>query len=121
MKKDWQIVRVTNGFMFCKQHFKGSFVNVRSEIRRRAIRAAGKGQQYYAGYYGMLKKTDSRRLTRLINNSKKLKNMRNSVGMVIKPMQGESVKLNNLIGKNIVITEYTIKPNNKDSKYFVRF
>lgn len=47
--------------------------------------------------------------------------MRNSVGMVVKPMQGESVKLNNLIGKNIVITEYTIKPNNKDSEYFVRF
>lgn len=121
MKKDWQVVRVSNGFVFCKQHFKSSFVNVRSEIRRRAIRAAGKGQQHYAGYYGMLKKTDSRRLTRLINNPKKLKNMRNSVGMVIKPMQGESIKLNNLIGKNIVITEYTIKPNNKDSEYFVRF
>ncbi len=62
MKNDYQAVRVSDGFMFCKQHFRGSFVNVRAEIRRRAIRGAKRGQQHYAGYHGMLVKTDSRKL-----------------------------------------------------------
>lgn len=68
MKNDYQIVRVKNGFMFCKQHFRGSFVNVRAEIRRRAIRGAIRGKQHYAGYHGMLVKTDSRKLIYMINN-----------------------------------------------------
>lgn len=121
MKNDYQIARVSDGFMFCKQHFRGSFVNVRAEIRRRAIRGAIRGQQHYAGYHGMLVKTDSRKLIYLIKNRLNSLRMKNQKGMMIKPMSGELIKLNKIEGKTIYITDYVIRKNNKDSEYFVRF
>ena len=122
MKKDWQVVRVKNGFMFCKQKFKGSFVNVRAELRRRAIRAAGRGRQNYAGYHGMLMKTDSRRLIQLIKNDiRRLKRMKNQKGMSVRPMTGDNIKLDKVEGMQIVITDYSIRQNHKDSEFFVRF
>lgn len=121
MKNDYQVVRVSDGFMFCKQHFRGSFVNVRAEIRRRAIRGAIRGQQHYAGYHGMLVKTDSRKLIYLIKNRLNSLRMKNQKGMMIKPMAGELIKLNKVEGKTIYITDYVIRKNNKDSEYFVRF
>ena len=121
MKNDYQIARVSDGFMFCKQHFRGSFVNVRAEIRRRAIRGAIRGQQHYAGYHGMLMKTDSRKLIYLIKNRLNSLRMKNQKGMMIKPMSGELIKLNKIEGKTIYITDYVIRKNNKDSEYFVRF
>lgn len=121
MKNDYQIARVAEGFMFCKQHFRGSFVNVRAEIRRRAIRGAIRGQQHYAGYHGMLVKTDSRKLIYLIKNKLNSLRMKNQKGMMIKPMAGELIKLNKVEGKTIYITDYVIRKNNKDSEYFVRF
>ena len=121
MKNDYQVARVADGFMFCKQHFKGSFVNVRAEIRRRAIRGAIRGQQHYAGYHGMLVKTDSRKLIYLIKNRLNSLRMKNQKGMMIKPMSGELIKLNKIEGKTIYITDYVIRKNNKDSEYFVRF
>ena len=122
MKKDWQVVRVKNGFMFCKQKFKGSFVNVRAEIRRRAIRAAGRSQQSYAGYHGMLMKTDSRRLVNLIKNDiRKLKKMNNQKGMSVRPMAGDNIKLDKVEGMQIFITDYSLRQNHKDSEFFVRF
>lgn len=122
MKKDWQIVRVKNGFMFCKQKFKGRFINVRAEIRRRAIRAAGRSQQSYAGYHGMLMKTDSRRLVKLIKNDiRRLKRMKNQKGMSVRPMAGDPAKLDKLEGATIVITDYSVRENHKDSEFFVRF
>ena len=121
MKNDYQIARVSDGFMFCKQHFRGSFVNVRAEIRRRAIRGAIRGQQHYAGYHGMLVKTDSRKLIYLIKNKLNSLRMKNQKGMMIKPMAGELIKLNKVEGKTIYITDYVIRKNNKDSEYFVRF
>lgn len=121
MKNDYQIARVANGFMFCKQHFKGSFVNVRAEIRRRAIRGAIRGRQHYAGYHGMLVKTDSRKLIYLIKNKLNSLRMKNQKGMMIKPMAGELIKLNKVEGKTIYITDYAVRKNNKDSEYFVRF
>ena len=121
MKNDYQVVRVADGFMFCKQHFRGSFVNVRAEIRRRAIRGAIRGQQHYAGYHGMLVKTDSRKLIYLIKNRLNSLRMKNQKGMMIKPMAGELIKLNKIEGKTIYITDYVIRKNNKDSEYFVRF
>ena len=121
MKNDYQVARVADGFMFCKQHFKGSFVNVRAEIRRRAIRGAIRGQQHYAGYHGMLMKTDSRKLIYLIKNRLNSLRMKNQKGMMIKPMSGELIKLNKIEGKTIYITDYVIRKNNKDSEYFVRF
>lgn len=121
MKNDYQIVRIANGFMFCKQHFRGSFVNVRAEIRRRAIRGAICGKQHYAGYHGMLVKTDSRKLIYMINNRLNSLRMKNQKGMAVKPMVGELIKLNKLEGKEIYITDYVLRNNNKDSEYFVRF
>ena len=121
MKNDYQIARVSDGFMFCKQHFRGSFVNVRAEIRRRAIRGAIRGQQHYAGYHGMLVKTDSRKLIDLIKNRLNSLRMKNQKGMMIKPMAGELIKLNKVEGKTIYITDYAVRKNNKDSEYFVRF
>ena len=121
MKNDYQIARVADGFMFCKQHFRGSFVNVRAEIRRRAIRGAIRGQQHYAGYHGMLVKTDSRKLIYLIKNKLNSLRMKNQKGMMIKPMAGELIKLNKVEGKTIYITDYAVRKNNKDSEYFVRF
>lgn len=121
MKNDYQISRVSDGFMFCKQHFRGSFVNVRAEIRRRAIRGAIRGKQNYAGYHGMLVKTDSRKLIYLIKNRLNSLRMKNQKGMMIKPMSGELIKLNKIEGKTIYITDYVIRKNNKDSEYFVRF
>lgn len=121
MKNDYQIVRVKNGFMFCKQHFRKSFVNVRAEIRRRAIRGAIRGPQHYAGYHGMLVKTDSRKLIYMINNRLNSLRMKNQKGMAVKPMVGELIKLNKLEGKEIYITDYVLRNNNKDSEYFVRF
>lgn len=121
MKNDYQIARVSDGFMFCKQHFRGSFVNVRAEIRRRAIRGAIRGKQHYAGYHGMLVKTDSRKLIDLIKNRLNSLRMKNKKGMMIKPMAGELIKLNKIEGKTIYITDYVIRKNNKDSEYFVRF
>ena len=121
MKNDYQIARVSDGFMFCKQHFRGSFVNVRAEIRRRAIRGAIRGKQHYAGYHGMLVKTDSRKLIYLIKNKLNSLRMKNQKGMMIKPMAGELIKLNKVEGKTIYITDYAVRKNNKDSEYFVRF
>ena len=94
----------------------------RSEIRRRAIRAAGRGRQNYAGYHGMLLKTDSRRLAGLIRKDiRKLKRMKNQKGMSVRPMAGDTVKLDKLEGSAIVITDYSIRQNHKDSEFFVRF
>lgn len=121
MKNDWQVVRVGNGFMFCKQCFYRSFVNVRAELRRRAIRGMIRGYQHYAGYHGMLEKTDSRRLIFLIQNNLKELRMRNQKGMAVKPMAGELVKLNKMEGMTIYITDYAKRANGKDSEYFIRF
>lgn len=121
MKNDWQVVRVKNGFTFCKQRFYKGFVNVRAELRRRAIRGAIRGRQHYAGYHGMLLKTDSKRLIRLIATDLETLRMRNEKGMAIRPMVGELVKLNKVDGKTIYITDYVVRRNNKDSEYFIRF
>ena len=121
MKNDYQILRIADGFMFCKQHFRGSFVNVRAEIRRRAIRGAICGKQHYAGYHGMLMKTDSRKLIYMINNRLNSLRMKNNKGMAVKPMVGELIKLNKIEGKDVYITDYVLRKNNKDSEYFVRF
>lgn len=119
MKNDWQILRAEDGFMFCKQHFHGSFVNVRAELRRRAVRASKRGQQHYAGYLGMLQKTDSRRLIRMIEYKEYA--MKNQKGMAVKPMAGDPIKLSKVEGRTIYITDYSKRSNNKDSEYFIRF
>lgn len=68
VKGDYQIHHVVQPFRFCKYDYFKSFVKPRAEIRRRAIRAWRKGRQHYAGYNGILKKTDSKHLQHLIEN-----------------------------------------------------
>ena len=47
--------------------------------------------------------------------------MKNQKGMAVKPMVGELIKLNKVEGKEVYITDYVLRNNNKDSEYFVRF
>ena len=47
--------------------------------------------------------------------------MKNQKGMSVRPMAGELIKLNKVEGKTVVITDYTVRQNHKDSEYFVRF
>ncbi len=68
VKNDYQIKKVDDGFRFCKYDFFRSFVKPRAEIRRRSIRAFRKGKQHYAGYKGILDKTDSKHLQFLIQH-----------------------------------------------------
>ena len=68
MKNDYQFRRVANGFRFCKTDFKPGYIKLRSEMKRRAIRAVRQGQPHYAGYKGFLMKTDSKHLRNLIEN-----------------------------------------------------
>lgn len=108
VKGDWQMRKVEDGFRFCKYDYKGSFVKVRAEIRRRAIRAHKRGTQNYAGYKGILKKTDSKRLRELIETMKIV----NKHGMTVTTQRGEKKKLRDLKdGVVVVPVEYKIEPS----------
>lgn len=61
-------------------------------------------------------KTDSKRLRQMIE-----KRIRNSVGMNVRKMIGTSIKIDMLVGKTIVITDYEKIPNGKDSEYYYKF
>jgi retron-type reverse transcriptase len=123
VKDDRQIVKVKDGFRFCKYDYNSRYVNVRGELRRRAIKGAIRGPQHYAGYKGILMKTDSKRLRGLIENHlTQLRNhMKNSKGMTIKKMVGDVTKINTLVGKTIVITDWKRVNNDKESEYYIRF
>lgn len=67
-------------------------------------------------------KTDSRRLIQLIKNDiRQLKRMKNQKGMSVRPMVGDNIKLDKVEGMQIVITDYSVRQNHKDSEFFVRF
>lgn len=118
MKGDWQKGRVANGFRFCKTWYKDGFVNVRGEMRRRAIRSADKPQQF-AGYNGLLMKSDSKRLLRLIRtNLSRLKRHRT---MQLMPFRGEKCKMDRFVGQRIAITDLRKIDNHKDSEYYFDF
>lgn len=68
LKNDYSLHKVSDGFRFCKTYFDGKYVKIRAELRHRAIRGAIRGQQHYAGYKGILLKTDSKKLRYLIEN-----------------------------------------------------
>lgn len=105
VKDDYQIRKVRDGFTFCKYRYYKSFVSVRAEIRRRAVRGYLKGQQHYAGYKGMLMKTDSHRLMNLIEND--IMNLTNKHGMACRTQRGDAVKLKDLEdGTQIVPYEF---------------
>lgn len=113
VKGDWQMRRVSDGFRFCKYDYKGSFVKVRAEIRRRAIRARKRGVQHWAGYKGMLDKTDSKRLKRMIETMEIV----NRHGMTVTTQRGEKKKLRDLKeGVTVVPVEYKIEQSTAKAK-----
>lgn len=101
VKGDYQIRKVKDGFRFCKIDYHGSFTHVRAEIRRRSIRAWRKGKQHYAGYYGMLKKTDSKYLVGLIE--KNYMEVVNKHGMRVTTQNGDKLKLRDVPDGSIII------------------
>lgn len=115
VKSDYQMRKVSDGFRFCKYDYKDSYVHVRAEIRRRAIRAWKQGKQHYAGYKGMLDKTDSKRLKYLIEN--RYMELVNKHGMTVRTQRGDKVKLRDLAdGSEIVPVEYSIEPSEAKRK-----
>ena len=115
VKGDYQLRKVSDGFRFCKYDFKGSFVHVRAEMRRRAIRAHRKGRQHYAGYKGMLLKTDSRRLRHLIEHHHM--ELTNRHGMKIRTQRGDKVKFRDLReDSEIFPVEYCVEPSEAKAK-----
>ena len=109
VKDDYQMRKVCDGFRFCKYDYKGSYISVRAEIRRRAIRAWRRGKKHYAGYKGMLDKTDSKRLAWLIENDMEITNRH---GIKLSNIGGDRVKFKDLKdGTEIVPFEYRIEPS----------
>ena len=124
VKGDYHINKVSDGFTFCKYRFYKSFVSVRGEIRRRAIRAKKRGQQHYAGYKGMLLKTDSKHLRYLIENH--IMEIVNRHGMKITTQRGDKLKFRDLEEHSVVVPfEYRIlqskaaMADGNPSKYYV--
>lgn len=117
LKGDYSIRKVRDGFRFCKYDYKDSFVHVRSEIRRRAIKSYKKGQQHYAGHKGLLLKTDSKHLRYLIEN--KNMELRNSRGMKVPDMMGDKRKFHNFPDDTeIWIISFRRQNTDKESGYF---
>lgn len=114
VKGDWQMRKVCDGFRFCKYDYMGSFVKPRAEMRRRSIRAHKRGWQHYAGYKGILEKTDSKHLKKLIEME-----IVNRHGMTVRTQRGEKRKLRDLKDDTVVVpVEYRIEQStakeNKD-------
>lgn len=115
VKGDYQLRKVRDGFRFCKYDFRGSYVHVRAEMRRRAIRAYRRGQQHYAGYKGMLLKTDSQRLRQLIETH--IMELTNRHGMTVHTQRGDKVKFRDLHDDAEVFPiEYTIEKSEAKAK-----
>lgn len=115
VKGDYQMRRVSDGFRFCRYDYKGSYVHVRAEMRRRAIRAWCKGMKHYAGYRGMLLKTDSARLRHLIEN--RHMELTNRQGMTVTTQRGDKLKLRDVAdGSTVVPVEYRIEPSEARAK-----
>lgn len=101
VKGDWQMRKICDGFRFCKIDYRGTFAHVRAEMRRRAIRSWRKGRQHYAGYYGMLKKTDSRHLAGMIEHN--YMEVVNKHGMRITTQNGDKLKLRDVPDGSVII------------------
>lgn len=115
VKGDYQLRKVSDGFRFCKYDFRGSYVHVRAEMRRRAIRAYRRGWQHYAGYRGMLLKTDSQRLRQLIETS--IMELTNKHGMTVRTQRGDKQKLRDLRDDaEIFPVEYLIEKSEAKAK-----
>lgn len=118
VKDDWHIGRTGNGLRFCKTWYADGFVSVRGEMRRRAIKTANQPQRF-AGYNGLLMKSDSKNLLRLIRtNVSRLKRNRN---MKLMPFRGERCKMDHFVGQRIAIVDFRRIDNHKDSGYYYDF
>lgn len=115
VKGDYQARRVRNGFRFCKYDYKGSFVKVRAEARRRAIRAWKQGRKHWAGVRGPLLKTDSRHLMSLIETDSM--EITNRHGMTVHTQNGRKLKFRDVPkGSTVVCAEYGIVPSTAKEK-----
>lgn len=107
VKGDYHTNKVSDGFSFCKYRYYKSFVSVRAEIRRRAIRAYRKGRKHYEGYRGMFMKTDSSHLRKQIEHN--YMELTNKHGMRINTQRGERKKFRDLPdGAQIHIVDFEI-------------
>lgn len=107
VKGDYHSNKVSDGFSFCKYRYYKSFVSVRAEIRRRAIRAYRKGRKHYEGYRGMFMKTDSSHLRKQIEHN--YMELTNKHGMRINTQRGERKKFRDLPdGAQIHIVDFEI-------------
>lgn len=121
MKNDYQLKKVRDGVTFCKTQYDNGFVRVRGEMRRRAIRSAHIPQSF-AGYNGILEKSDSKHLLHLINTNLRRLKLRNiSDKMEVRPFKGRPENFLNLIGKKVFVTDFKQCENGKDSKYYYIF
>lgn len=118
MKNDWQIERVFDGFRFCKTWYDKGFVRIRGEMRRRAIKNA-RNPQSFAGYNGLLIKSDSVHLRFMIRRRLKMLKSRN--GIATRPFAGDKVGFDEFVGKRIAITDFRKIDNKKDSGYYYDF
>lgn len=107
VKCDYHMNKVSDGFTFCKYRFMNSFVSVRGEIRRRAIRAYKRGRRHYEGYRGMLMKTDSKNLRKQIEQN--IMELTNRHGMRVTTQRGERRKFRDLPdGSEVRIVDFEI-------------
>lgn len=120
IKNDYHLCAVSKGFRFCKALYDNGFVSIRGEIRRRAIKTAHILQSF-AGYNGMLEKSDSKHLLYLIKNNLKRLKKRTIKEMEVKPFKGRKTSFDVLLGKKVFITDYKLLENGKDSKYYYAF
>lgn len=119
MKDDYQLHHVCNGFMFCKYHYKDSYVRPRAELRRRAIKARKLGWQHYAGYCGILHKVDAKYLAYQIEYN--FMELKNKEGKAVPRFIGENKKLIAWPeGTKILLRDAKLQYNDKPSKYFYR-
>lgn len=117
MKDDYQLRKVRDGFMFCKYHYYKSWVRPRAELRRRAIRAYGRGMEHYSGYHGILMKCDAKHLKNLIENL--YMELRNKKGMKIPDMIGSKLKLRDLPDNTrVLVSSCKRVNNNKESGFY---
>lgn len=124
LKGDYSLHKVSDGFRFCKTYFSSDYTKIRAELRHRAIRGAIRGQQHYAGYKGILMKTDSKNLRKSIENNLYFlrhrvkivdfdnKEIENIISMA--NINGNKIKLNEFLGKSIIITDFEKKHSSKE-------
>lgn len=119
MKDDYQIWRVADGFRFCKTWYSPGYVRPRGEMRRRAIRLAYEPQRF-AGYNGLLLKSDGHHLLWLIDNRLRILRDRMANSDKIQPLRftGDDIKFDEFVGKKVAIVDFERRHNNKDSQYY---